>query len=206
MIYFTGKPKRKKAVGSLEIQNYGIRRRKPKQFKCRECGTFYDSVKELNEHKRDKHFQVHQCSRCQKTYETEIGLAKHLLVHNETNMKHKCPECPQGFPYYSQLTRHLMVHSDERHYHCPSKTCIEAGGRHYKSRSEYLRHMESHKGDKHPCEICGVEKATKKLLTDHMRRVHGPPIQCDHVLNGCDFSSRSELQMKQHHAECPFKE
>ena len=206
MLYFTVKRKRKTSTGSLQIKTIGIKKRKPNKFKCRDCGLLFDSVKELNAHKRDKHVKVYKCSRCPKYYDTQIGLAKHLLVHNDSNMKHKCPECTQAFPYPSQLTRHLMVHSDEKHYHCPSKTCMEKGGRHYKSRSEYLRHMETHEGDKLPCEICGVEKGTKKLLGDHMRRVHGPPIQCDNVLNGCDFSSRSQLQLKEHHAECPFKE
>ena len=60
--------------------------------------------------------------------------------------------------------------------------------------------MELHKGEKKYCTFEGCTKFfyVKHYLSDHIRRQHRHPYQCENVLSGCNFTMRSRQTLHEH--------
>ena len=94
-------------------------------FKCRVCGQECENVKDLQEHKKEKHSteEVFKCGECERVFRSESKLAEHAATHK----KYECDECDKIFRYESLLDKHVdAVHVDKVlfcHYYNNNKDC-----------------------------------------------------------------------------------
>ena len=62
-------------------------------FKCKKCEVSPKSVKELNQHIKDKHPQEIKCRKCSESFTKNSDLEVHIRnVHTEKE-KYECEEC-----------------------------------------------------------------------------------------------------------------
>ena len=146
------------------------------------------------------------CNVCGKQLESTLGYWTHMLMHEEDRKKHVCPQCPIRFLYKSQLDRHMLSHSTTAHrLTCPSRDCA---GKTFLNKDMLKRHMEIHKGEKKYCTVEGCPKFfyVSHYLSDHIRRQHKPAYQCENVLSGCTFTTRSRWTLHEHkNIFCTYK-
>ena len=143
------------------------------------------------------------CKKCGKKCETKWGYKKHMALHERVRGAHKCDECGKTFTHPSYLKRHMKIHEDDGYrYTCAAKECRKAGVGKYKQRSDYVRHLQKHKGKSFDCEICGKSFPSKKGVYDHKARVHRPVLECKNKKRGCEYKTKDSKLMKKHYKEC----
>ena len=89
--------------------------RKSVSIKCNHCEEKFGSKKDLNEHFKLHHQQVHySCSICSKKFKYRENYAKHLAVHrSKEKTKHEfCPHCGKSFHFKCYMKRHLKTHME----------------------------------------------------------------------------------------------
>ena len=148
-----------KEGGAFKVVTIGIKRRKPKKYRCNVCTDLFNSIGERNNHLREKHdLKEFECTEenCGKIFTMEKSLRRHSHEHGkdgkEPNLL-KCPDCRMTFFHESQLKRHATSHSDDVKYRCLLRLCKNRKG--FKNLSDYNRHMEIHKGDVIECPVEG---------------------------------------------------
>ena len=174
--------------GDFEVKTIGLRKRRPKKYRCRICKEVVESIGERNRHMAEVHnLNEFKCGDCDQKFETENSLKRHEKIHVKGVKLLKCDQCDQTFLHESQRKRHMMTHSEEVKYHCPSKDCAKRKG--FKSLSDYRMHMDTHSGETFPCkeDRCDYVGKNKHQLSDHTRRQHGPQKPCPNKHKGCDF-------------------
>ena len=194
--------------GDFEVKTIGLRKRRPKKYRCRICKEVVDSIGERNRHMAEVHnLNEFKCGDCDQKFETENSLKRHEKIHVKGVKLLKCDQCDQRFLHESQRKRHMMTHTEEVKYHCPSKDCAKRKG--FKSLSDYRMHMDTHSGETFPCKEDGCDYVgkNKHQLSDHTRRQHGPQKPCPNKHKGCDFQSRDKRQIKKHvDSVCKYKD
>ena len=194
--------------GDFEVKTIGLRKRRPKKYRCRICKEVVESIGERNRHMAEVHnLNEFKCGDCDQKFETENSLKRHEKIHVKGVKLLKCDQCDQTFLHESQRKRHMMTHSEEVKYHCPSKDCAKRKG--FKSLSDYRMHMDTHSGETFPCkeDRCDYVGKNKHQLSDHTRRQHGPQKPCPNKHKGCDFQSRDKRQIKKHvDSVCKYKD
>ena len=176
--------------GDFEVKTIGLRKRRPKKYRCRICKEVVESIGERNRHMAEVHnLNEFKCGDCDQKFETENSLKRHEKIHVKGVKLLKCDQCDQTFLHESQRKRHMMTHSEEVKYHCLSKDCAKRKG--FKSLSDYRMHMDTHSGETFPCkeDRCDYVGKNKHQLSDHTRRQHGPQKPCPNKNKGCDFQS-----------------
>ena len=144
-----------KEGGEFKVVTIGIKRCKPKKYRCNVCTDLFNSIGERNNHLREKHdLKGFKCpeENCGKIFTTENSLRRHSHEHGKDGKEPKllkCPDCPMTFVHESQLKHHSTSHSDDVKYRCLLRLCKERKG--FKNLSDYNRHMETHKGDLIEC-------------------------------------------------------
>ena len=172
--------------GDFEVKTIGLRKRRPKKYRCRICKEVVDSIGEWNRHMAEVHnLNEFKCGDCDQKFETENSLKRHEKIHVKGVKLLKCDQCDQTFLHESQRKRHMMTHMEEVKYHCPSKDCAKRKG--FKSLSDYRMHMDTHSGETFPCKEdgCYYVGKNKHQLSDHTRRQHGPQKPCPNKHKGC---------------------
>ncbi|XP_009900303.2 zinc finger protein 493 [Dryobates pubescens] len=84
-------------------------------YRCRKCGSSFQAVSELQEHKRSHLLgSSYRCPVCAKEFFRAANLRMHKLIHS-SDRPHRCPECDKGFIRTADVWRHLRnVHKIER--------------------------------------------------------------------------------------------
>ena len=194
--------------GDFEVKTIGLKKRRPKKYRCRICKEVVDSIGERNRHMAEVHnMNEFKCGDCDQKFETENSLKRHEKIHVKGVKILECDECEKTFLHESQRKRHMMTHTEEVKYHCPLKDCAKRKG--FKSLSDYRMHMDTHSGEKFPCKEKGCDYVgkNKHQLSDHTRRQHGPQKPCPNKDKGCNFESRDKRQIKKHvDTVCKYKD
>ena len=102
-----------------------LKKQKKFSFKCNQCKKKFESIKELQDHKKEEGSceSNFKCDECGKTFRNK----KQLEVHEKKHQKFECDECDCEFSYEGLLERHTeAVHGDMKifcHYFNNDKDC-----------------------------------------------------------------------------------
>ncbi|KAI1898727.1 hypothetical protein AGOR_G00075340 [Albula goreensis] len=117
------------------------------------------------------------CQVCQKTFQFQRMLNRHLKCHNETK-RHPCHFCGKGFNDTFDLKRHVRTHTGVRPYKCG--LCDKA----FTQRCSLESHMKKIHGvmqqyaykerrsKLYVCEECGHTAPTQETLLRHLHTQH----------------------------------
>ena len=190
------------------MKSFVLKRKQKRVYKCtyQECSDVFNSIKERTAHIKDKHSLVRKvCKKCGKKCETVWGYKKHMVIHEQVRGKYECGDCGKTFTHSSYLKRHMKTHIDDGfRFTCVVKECMKVGVGHYKQISDYVRHLEKHKGEVHTCEDCGKQFASEKGVYDHQTRVHRPLLKCKRKQKGCEYSTKDMKLLNKHQAKCMY--
>lgn len=184
--------------------------------KCTDCGVPYVTIKDMEIHRRKRHFQpaVNNCSQCGKSFERPYDLKMHMAIHTGTkyfngsdsdfsyfifvagDRPFKCAQCPKTFTQATSLRNHQIgIHTSERAFQCSK--C----GKHFAFLGNLKTHMRIHSNERHfACTICVKTFSRLSSLTEH-RKIHFgiKTHKCDE----CDkafINSSAYLKHKQIHS------
>ena len=199
-----------KEGGAFKVVTIGIKRWKPKKYRCSVCKDLFKTIGGQNNHLREKHdLKEFKCpeENCGKVFSTENSLRHHSHEHGKDGKEHKllkCPECSMTFVHESQLKRHARSHSQEVIYKCLLGLCKDRKG--FKNLSDYNRHMEIHKGEQIECPVegCSYKGKNRHQVMDHHRGQHLEPKCCKNKDKGCNFLTRDNRAMKRHLPLCDY--
>lgn len=143
-----------------------------KPYQCQTCGMRFTQRNALRCHERihtgEKPFE---CKVCGKRFNQGTILKTHMTLH--TGKTVKCPQCDKKFSRPSCLILHQREHTGEKPYVCYK--CPKA----YKQKSHLDRHLDTHFGVKHKCDICDKEYSKRSSLKIHMfEHTDDKPFQC----------------------------
>ena len=181
---------------------------KSRSLDCLLCGLSCKTLRELTEHKQEKHEgRVYKCKECGKAFRNVTRLQIHLRCHTGEK-PYACPECPKCFPDPSNLAKHVQTIHEHPHRcdNCRSRFATE---------TELLVHQESsckRKYDslgrrvslestpkpikktvkKAKCETCGRE--VLNLRTHMLTHSTDRPFKCEQ----CDSVFKSIYDLKKH--------
>ncbi|XP_033839967.1 putative transcription factor Ovo-like 1 [Periophthalmus magnuspinnatus] len=117
------------------------------------------------------------CTICQKTFQFQRMLNRHIKCHNETK-RHLCSFCGKGFNDTFDLKRHVRTHTGVRPYKCD--LCEKA----FTQRCSLESHMKKIHGvtlkyaykerrnKLYVCEECGHTAPTQDDLMVHLHNLH----------------------------------
>ena len=186
-----GKPTK----GVFKTKQISIRRSKdPRTFKCSICDTHTSSLKQLNVHFIETHWQVN-CDICGKGFNTPRSLRKHRYSHVEEDSQYKCRSCNKRFPFESQLKSHRHMYRRSRNYICASANFDKS----FKHPGDLVAHAKLH-GKPHKCVHCDYKNTDKRNLKSH---------QCTHSRAAtfkCKLCSECFVhsnQLLRHIPKCP---
>ncbi|XP_042256208.1 putative transcription factor Ovo-like 1a isoform X2 [Thunnus maccoyii] len=117
------------------------------------------------------------CQVCQKTFQYQRMLNRHIKCHNETK-RHLCSHCGKGFNDTFDLKRHVRTHTGVRPYKC--SLCDKA----FTQRCSLESHMKKihnvtlkyaykeRRNKLYVCEECGHTVGTQDELLLHLQSLH----------------------------------
>ncbi|XP_036323355.1 serendipity locus protein H-1 [Rhagoletis pomonella] len=202
-------------------------------FKCLDCdGLILQGRGEYATHEAVGHRIHYRCSVCDRDFEQEASLKKHVKTHRSADPRKdawkKCPDCGKCLKLGS-MWMHRKIHSDNKKYGCDicgqkfvqkinlthhsrihtaekPYECPECQKR-FQERSHLQRHQKYHAQTRsYRCEKCGKMYKTERCLKVHnLVHLEQRPFAC----NVCDKSFISNSKLKQHSnihtGERPFK-
>ncbi|XP_012525924.1 zinc finger protein 709-like [Monomorium pharaonis] len=196
-----------------------------KGFPCRICGKSYDTKKSLLKHQMNAHseqaderctncgttcnctckdqersnekLKPYICEECNKSFEKEIKLHKHLRIHErakeqqDTNFKRfLCHICSKTFRQNTGLMFHMRTHTGYKPHVC--KYC----GRGFTSNSNCINHERTHTGDRpFVCQYCSAAFAKSCTLKAHITTHTG---EANYHCKTCGKSFRRLKYLKEH--------
>ncbi|KAL0119446.1 hypothetical protein PUN28_007734 [Cardiocondyla obscurior] len=195
-----------------------------KGFPCRVCGKSYDTKKSLLKHQINTHgrqdegctncgtvctceykdveknnekSKPYTCEECNKSFEKEIKLHKHLRIHErakeqqDTNFKRfLCHICSKTFRQNTGLMFHMRTHTGYKPHVC--KYC----GRGFTSNSNCINHERTHTGDRpFVCQYCSAAFAKSCTLKAHITTHTG---EANYHCKTCGKSFRRLKYLKEH--------
>lgn len=160
----------------------------------RDTGSVYGSVEVLDEHfapsSKEKRVDKHFCTYCNKGFQYESALKKHLFVH--TGLKpHVCDECGKSFSQKINLSIHRRIHTGEvpvKKYSCSvcDKKCIRL--------SELKIHLKTHwKKLPHACTLCTERFADITNYYEHIKSQHKTEISLQECIDMIAQNENAEL-------------
>ena len=106
----------KMGSGDFEVKTIGLKKRRPKKYRCRICNEVLDSIGERNRHMAEVHnLNEFKCGDCDHKFEMENSLKRHEKIHVKGVKILKCDECDKTFLHESQRKRHMMTHGVTLH-------------------------------------------------------------------------------------------
>ncbi|EZA51027.1 hypothetical protein X777_10315 [Ooceraea biroi] len=190
-----------------------------KGFPCKLCGKSYDTKKSLVKHqvnahetKRDPYCasskdhlerggpeksKPYTCEECNKSFEKEIKLQRHLRIHErakeqqDANFKRfLCHICSKTFRQNTGLMFHMRTHTGYKPHVC--KYC----GRGFTSNSNCINHERTHTGDRpFVCQYCSAAFAKSCTLKAHITTHTG---EANYHCKTCGKSFRRLKYLKEH--------
>ncbi|XP_030609791.1 putative transcription factor Ovo-like 1a [Archocentrus centrarchus] len=117
------------------------------------------------------------CQVCQKTFQYQRMLNRHIKCHNETK-RHLCSFCGKGFNDTFDLKRHVRTHTGVRPYKCnfcdkafTQRCSLESHMK--KIHSITLKYAYKERRNKlYVCEECGHTAGTQDELLIHLHSLH----------------------------------
>ncbi|KAM7366529.1 hypothetical protein PAMP_015964 [Pampus punctatissimus] len=117
------------------------------------------------------------CQVCQKTFQYQRMLNRHIKCHNETK-RHLCSFCGKGFNDTFDLKRHVRTHTGVRPYKCSlcdkaftQRCSLESHMK--KIHSVTLKYAYKERRNKlYVCEECGHTVGTQDELLLHLQSLH----------------------------------
>ncbi|GAB5355757.1 hypothetical protein AAMO2058_000232800 [Amorphochlora amoebiformis] len=85
------------------------------------------------------------CSKCQKSFQDNSGLRKHMRIHGEKTFTCKWEGCDKRFIDNSKLKRHMLVHTGEKRFVCPYENCNKRFSLDFNLKSHMKRHARDRK-------------------------------------------------------------
>lgn len=117
------------------------------------------------------------CQVCQKTFQYQRMLNRHLKCHNETK-RHLCSFCGKGFNDTFDLKRHVRTHTGVRPYKCTlcekaftQRCSLESHMKKIHSVTQKYAYKERRK-KLYVCEECGLTSGTQDELLIHLHSLH----------------------------------
>ena len=152
--------------GVFKTKEHGIKKKevKDRKYKCKICDASVEGARALTKHHQKKHGILY-CDQCQKAFNNQRSLAKHLYTHK--TLKFKCSKCGKAFPFKSQLTTHRISHRDATHK-CMHGKC----SRTFKNIGDLNRHARTHTAKWIVCPDCPNYKTKDKRNFESHRQHH----------------------------------
>lgn len=198
-----------------------------KGFPCKICGKSYDTKKSLLKHQLSMHngggekncltcgkmctcdekiknqdkpnerLKPFRCNECNKSFEKEIKLQKHIRIHErakeqqDVNFKRfLCHICSKTFRQNTGLMFHMRTHTGYKPHVC--KYC----GRGFTSNSNCINHERTHTGDRpFVCHFCSAAFAKSCTLKAHITTHTG---EANYHCKTCGKSFRRLKYLKEH--------
>lgn len=198
-----------------------------KGFPCKICGKSYDTKKSLLKHQLSMHngggekncltcgkmctcdekiknqdkpnerLKPFRCDECNKSFEKEIKLQKHIRIHErakeqqDVNFKRfLCHICSKTFRQNTGLMFHMRTHTGYKPHVC--KYC----GRGFTSNSNCINHERTHTGDRpFVCHFCSAAFAKSCTLKAHITTHTG---EANYHCKTCGKSFRRLKYLKEH--------
>lgn len=153
--------------------------------------------------------KYYKCDVCSMQFTAKSTFERHQLKHTGEK-PFSCDKCPSRFTRKHSLVIHVKTaHVNEEGFNCPICT------KKFKSNSALQSHIKAHqdktiKGEKKFCEICSVDFGNRKILLDHLLRMHnirdGTWTYYDCDVCSMQFTAKSIFERHQlkHTGEKPF--
>ncbi|XP_037966738.2 zinc finger protein 26 isoform X17 [Plutella xylostella] len=187
---------------------------------CIFCERNFSGLRELSRHS-GTHFLRYKCDTCGKGYETNKGLAGHILSrHSNSELKFFCSSCKQRFPSSEAKRKHCEENIKCMPFSCPlcedrfmfwearerhlvaehgkaKKTfpCLECGQLFYTRHSHYRHYKSKHTNEGHICQQCGQRFAIKLAFDEHLLTHTG---ERPHKCTICEKNFRTKSVLRTH--------
>nr|XP_033204073.1 zinc finger protein 665-like [Bombus vancouverensis nearcticus] len=165
---------------------------------CTTCGKMCAcDEKEKNQHKSNERLKPYRCGECNKSFEKEVKLQKHIRIHErakeqqDINFKRfLCHICSKTFRQNTGLMFHMRTHTGYKPHVC--KYC----GRGFTSNSNCINHERTHTGDRpFVCHFCSAAFAKSCTLKAHITTHTG---EANYHCKTCGKSFRRLKYLKEH--------
>nr|XP_034187607.1 zinc finger protein 14-like [Osmia lignaria] len=196
-----------------------------KGFPCKICGKSYDTKKSLSKHQLSTHnseeegcascgemcncdekdkeqkanegLKPYKCSECNKSFDKEDKLQKHIMNHERPKEQQDvdfkrflCHICSKTFRQNTGLMFHMRTHTGYKPHVC--KYC----GRGFASNSNRINHERTHTGDRpFVCHFCSAAFAKSCTLKAHITTHTG---EANYHCKTCGKSFRRLKYLKEH--------
>ena len=110
----------KMGSGDFEVKTIGLKKRRPKKYRCHICKKVVDSIGERNRHMAEVHnLNKFKCGNCDQKFEAENSLKRREKIHAHRRI---VPKERDSNPYLT--TECTWTHTLVRHFHVRSKGAI----------------------------------------------------------------------------------
>jgi len=143
--------------------------KRPKEHLCSFCGKSFTQKYVLVKHLKAHIDRPHQCSMCNRRFDSEEKLKIHHKGQHEGRLRrYQCGDCPKAFLTMQHLKSHVLSHNQEKNFTCGicSQRFIHA--------DTLRRHMvRKHiKSQTFKCDKCPKEYKFKYVLQLHKKNKH----------------------------------
>ena len=186
----------RKQISVFDIKQYRLSRRLKRKLISKVHGMGFNSWQEYCGHliQMHGHLEKYLCKMRKTECSSLQAFTHHCANHEEDNKKYQCEICLQKFMFPSTLKNHMCEHG-EQVFECPFKDgpggvpC----GKKFKYKETYKRHRKTHDLPEVKClfEGCPRTFTPAHYMKDHFSLMYGEPLQCENILSGCDFHTRS---------------
>lgn len=165
---------------------------------CANCGSVCTCTdKYKNQEKSNGKSKPYTCEECNKSFEKEIKLQRHVRIHErakeqqDANFKRfLCHICSKTFRQNTGLMFHMRTHTGYKPHVC--KYC----GRGFTSNSNCINHERTHTGDRpFVCQYCSASFAKSCTLKAHITTHTG---EANYHCKTCGKSFRRLKYLKEH--------
>ncbi|XP_040573843.2 zinc finger Y-chromosomal protein [Lepeophtheirus salmonis] len=162
-------------------------------FKCSQCKAKFKTRKGFQNHLQTTSHEL-KCQICEKGFNSEINLRRHLREHRSPSTKYPCNVCGNVFRSLFYLKSHLLIHTGELPFHCdlcPAK---------FNRRDKLKRHELIHLDKRYNCPFAlNCKKSFVRIdkLKDHLlHHVNENDLSCNECLG--TFASFTSLKKHIH--------
>ena len=143
---------------------------KSQGYLCKDCGTSFNTYKNLSNHMTRKHKGVgkkHTCHECGKQFSCGYTLKTHINANHSKANAYSCEICVKQFSNGHTLKTHINAnHSRAKAYSC--NIC----GKTFLRQTSLNDHMNRHRGIRFYCGYCSTNYGEKRALMSHISSSH----------------------------------
>lgn len=166
------------------------------RYKCSECGLTRVCRRTVRNHYVAEHLHVsfqHKCSHCNKTFDRQFSLNRHLAYVHKSMVRIKCKieNCKKTFANKESMKGHLLrLHKSElRESPLTRHVCQECGAS-FQYNSQLKSHMLKHSTSREfYCVECDKGFKTKYALTQHLK-IAAPHVNYLELKLQCEYCNK----------------